>query len=287
MQDAQFQLHAEVEERHWWFTGRRKILNDVVRTLIPPPQPGLMLDVGCGTGANIAGFASDYRCLGIDTSEEAIRWAKSRFPQVEFVCGPAPAAIRERMAEVRLMTMTDVLEHVPDDFLLFSQLLAELPVGAYAVLTVPAERALWSPHDVAYAHYRRYSRERFRQIWTGLPVKEICLSAFNTRLYPLIKLVRRLNRRQGHAQGTAGTDVSVPPGPINAMLSRLFAGESKRVVDCVKGRSSGYRRGVSLIAVLQRQEGPMTPRTRPKDVECDMYDPAAGVYLKRRMRDEG
>lgn len=281
MQDEQFQLHAEVEERHWWFTGRRKILNDVVRTLFPPPQLGLVLDVGCGTGANIASFASDYRCLGIDTSTEAIRWAKGRFPQVDFVTGNAPETIRERMIEVQLMTMTDVLEHVPDDVLLLSQLVAELPVGAYAVLTVPAERALWSPHDVAYAHYRRYSWQRFREIWAGLPVQEICLTAFNARLYPLIRGVRTINRRLGRAQGTAGTDVSIPPAPINNMLANLFSGESRRIVECVKGNSRGYRRGVSLLAVLRREQGILAPRSRPDDVEPDIYDPVRNQYVSK------
>src|SRR5688500_17085095 len=87
MQSAQFKLHARIEERHWWFVGRRRILRAVVGEVLPPATGGVVVDVGCGTGANLAGFADDYDCVGIDTSEEAISLACQRFPKVRFICG--------------------------------------------------------------------------------------------------------------------------------------------------------------------------------------------------------
>ncbi|HEY2251089.1 MAG TPA: class I SAM-dependent methyltransferase, partial [Planctomycetaceae bacterium] len=87
MQSAQFQLHAEIEERHWWFVARRRILRAIVEQLVPPSSEATVIDVGCGTGANLASLAADYRCIGVDTSSEAIRLARKRFPAVRFIRG--------------------------------------------------------------------------------------------------------------------------------------------------------------------------------------------------------
>src|SRR5262245_34235964 len=99
MDTAQFQLHAAIEERHWWFTARRTILGRLVGHLLENNQlrgaerdgeKPLLIDVGCGTGANLAAFANSFRCLGVDTSAEAIRLAKQRYSHLEFVHGFAP-----------------------------------------------------------------------------------------------------------------------------------------------------------------------------------------------------
>src|SRR5256885_16595250 len=92
MQSAQFQLHAQIEERHWWFAARRRILGELVRYAAPPAanRQSFLVDIGCGTGANLAAFTGDYRCIGVDTSAEAIQLASSRFPEATFICGFAP-----------------------------------------------------------------------------------------------------------------------------------------------------------------------------------------------------
>ena len=72
MQSAQFQLHADIEERHWWFVARRRILRAIVEQLVPPSPEATVIDIGCGTGANLASLADHYRCIGIDTSPEAM-----------------------------------------------------------------------------------------------------------------------------------------------------------------------------------------------------------------------
>ena len=90
MQTAQFQLQADVEQQHWWFVARRRILQTLIRQLLPPNPTETIVDVGCGTGGNVAALAGDYRCIGIDPSADAIRLARSRFAGVEFVCGLAP-----------------------------------------------------------------------------------------------------------------------------------------------------------------------------------------------------
>jgi trans-aconitate methyltransferase len=279
MQSAQFQLHASVEESHWWFSGRRRIMRDLVRQVLPASalESALVVDVGCGTGANIAALAADYDCVGIDPSPEAIALARRRFPAGHFLCGEVPTDLGRVMKEARLVLLMDVLEHVPDDFALFSGLLAASTPGTYFLVTVPANPAFWSAHDESNGHYRRYDLDRFRRLWTGLPVTTRLLSHYNARLYPIAVLVRSWSRWRGRATGRAGTDVSLPIGPINAVLEAIFAGESRVLVDLLeRRRGRGYAAGLSLVALLRRGPGEIGIGSRPDDVEPDHHDPILG-----------
>jgi SAM-dependent methyltransferase len=278
MKSAQFQLHAKLEDHHWWFVARREILRRMIRQVVPPGAGNVVLDVGCGTGANLASLAAEYRCVGIDTSGEAIRLAQHRFPKVEFREGYAPAAVRDVLPQASLVLLTDVLEHVPDDFELFSSIFAATRPGTYFLLTVPADLALWSQHDVSFGHYRRYDLERFRRIWDGLPVKAKLTSYYNTRLYPLVKLVRWWNRRQQKASGRARSDFGLPPAPVNRILETVLATESHRLMGLLDAqRAKPYRMGVSLIALLERTAGECSPRSKPAELAADHFDPQSAA----------
>jgi len=268
MQREQFQLHAEIEQRHWWFVGRRRILCRLIAEVLPPSPQTTVVDVGCGTGANIAALADQYHCVGIDTSAEAVELARQRFPKVQFIAGSAPRDLGELAGQARLFLLTDVLEHVGDDFAMLSELLAAASPGCYFLLTVPADESLWSEHDESFGHYRRYDRARLEQVWAGLPVKTLLTSHFNSRLLPLVRLVRAWNRRRGHAAGRAGTDFWLPNRPANALLTAIFAGEATRLVGALRGQKRGYRAGASLVALLRREAGQIArskPATLPPD----------------------
>jgi SAM-dependent methyltransferase len=274
MQSPQFQMNSEIELRHWWFVARRRILAALIAKVLPPSPQSIVVDIGCGTGGNIAALAERYACVGIDPSGEAIALARARFPQVRFLAGMAPDDLGDVSRQTRLLLATDVLEHVSDDFWLFSRLLAATAPGAYFLLTVPADPSLWSPHDQSHGHYRRYDRARFERLWQGLPVTPLLVSYFNRRLYPLVKLVRVVNRWRGKAQGQAGTDFTIPAAPVNRLLAGIFAGESRRLVRLLDGRGRGYAAGVSLVALLRREEGILEPRPRPPDVPADTHQPS-------------
>ncbi len=274
MQTEQFELHAEIEQFHWWFVARRRIMRTLIEAVLPPDPGTTIVDVGCGAGANLASLADAYRCVGIDTSRDAIRLASRRFPNVRFIRGLAPADLGPEAGDASMFLLMDVLEHVADDFALLSQLLAAASPGDFFLVTVPADMALWSPHDVTFGHYRRYTAERFARVWDGLPVETLLCSHFNSRLYPLIKFIRTVNRRRGRAKGQAETDFSLPSWPVNRVLQSVFAGEAKRLLTGLQRREPApYDAGVSLVALLRRGEGPVTVRQKPGDVEQDFHDP--------------
>jgi len=263
LKSAQFQVHIAVEDNHWWFLGRRKILLDIASTLVSPSADRTVIDVGCGTGANAAAFARHYRCIGIDVSQEAIEAARRRFPGVEFICGAAPDALGELAGQADLFVVSDVIEHIADELGFVSDLVAAMKPGAFLLITVPADPDLWTQHDESFGHFRRYLPPTLREVWSGLPVSEVGVAAFNTRLYGVIKAVRFLNRRLRRTSGAAGTDFAMPARPINDLLTRVLAGESRRLVAGLRsGEWHGAALGVSLMAVLRREEGAVTRRSR-------------------------
>lgn len=213
----------------------------------------VVVDVGCGTGGNLALLAGEYRCLGIDPSPEAIELARSRFPQVEFLQATMENGNwRQLLQEADLVLMTDVLEHVPDDSRFLSAVVGACRPGTSLLITVPANPALMGPHDVALGHFRRYTEDRFRRLWDRFPVKTVLLSYFNARLYPLIWAVRILSRRLGRTMGEGGTDFFMPGRFANRFLERIFASESGVLLSLLEGkRSRGFSRGLSLVGILQ------------------------------------
>lgn len=274
MNDSQFELHAQIEQRHWWFTARREIIRRLIAMLVPPGEGKQVVDIGCGTGANIASLANGYRCTGIDVSARATELARQRFPDTEFVCGVAPEAVRRQIEAASLVTIMDVLEHVADDFELLSKLLNASCPGTYFIVTVPADQRLWSPHDEHLGHYRRYDFDRLKSTWLGLPVTCLMLSYFNARLYPAIRLMRLLTSWAKTTAGSAGTDLRLPSAPMNRLLHRMFAGEAESLCHALEsGGGPAYKRGVSLIAVLRREEGELLARKRPASIAADFFLP--------------
>lgn len=247
----QFRLHAYMEDRHWWFLGRRRIFRALVSRLLPASPATRVLDLGCGTGANAAAFSTDYTAVGIDPAPGAIALARRRFPDLEFHVGKVRDA-GDRIERADLVLLTDVIEHVEDDERLLGTVLARARPGTHLLLTVPAHPELWSEHDVALGHHRRYTPEAFRRLWSDAEVETLLVSYFNTRLYPVARLFRLVHRWRGAAGGAGGTDLELPPPPVNRLLARIFGGEAKRLVRALRGTSAPYGTGLSLLAVLRR-----------------------------------
>jgi SAM-dependent methyltransferase len=260
MQSDQFRLTFHAELFHWWFVARRRILRDLIAEVLPPSRETVIVDVGCATGGNASRLADEYTCVGVEPSGEALRLARSRPSRARFIHGAAPEDLGPWADRARLFLVADVLEHVADDAGLLRRLVERAAEGAYLLLTVPADRSQWSLHDESHGHLRRYDREGFAALWSALPVETLLVSHFNARLYPMVKLVRAVNRWRGRSFGASGTDLSIPPRPINRLLERVLRGEGRVLCDLLhRRRAEGYRRGVSLVALLRKTPSTARP----------------------------
>lgn len=252
MEQAQYQVHAGFEESHWWFTARREILAAVIGQVLPPARGHAILDVGCGTGGLAGRLARDYAVTGIDASEEAVSLARTRFPNVRFLrCPDLRDLAPEERRGTDLVVLGDVLEHVRDDRGFLAEVIAGCRPGAFVLITVPADPSLWSDHDRSFGHFRRYDAPGLEALWRSEPVSVRLFSHYNSRLYPVIRGIRRWNAATGSTSGEAGTDFARLPRPLNALLRAVFAGEAARLLRALRDGGPGYARGASLIALLR------------------------------------
>jgi len=266
MDASTFELHAAMEDQHWWFVARRQIVRQLVHRLAPPAIRRTIVDVGCGTGATVAFFGNEYRTVGIEPSADAVALASRRFPYAEFIHGSAPHDLGAIAGETDVFLLMDVLEHIADEVAMLSDIVAVARPGAHILITVPARPELWSEHDVTMRHYRRYVPETLRELWRGLPVTPRLVSYFNSRLYPVVRAARLVSRMRNQPVGAQATDLSMPPASVNRMLTRVFAGEAGPLVRHLEnGRTPVYPIGVSLIAIVRKGNGEVTPRSRASE----------------------
>ncbi len=265
MRSAQFIVHAAIEEAHWWFMARRHIMMSIIHSLVPPSPQSLIVDVGCGTGGNAAVIAREYECLAIDPEKEAIDYAQKKFPEVRFVLGFAPKDIPEDMKRADIVLLMDVLEHIEDDVYFVQEMMAAMKPGAHLLLMAPADMSLWSPHDAGFEHFRRYDLDRLSLLWKDQPGISVRLASYcNSRLYPLVKLVRFIAKLRKKPFGEGDSDLSLPSKPVNTLLRRIFQSEEPILLEQLQGkRLGGFSKGVSVMAVLTRENAELIPQHKP------------------------
>ena len=143
-----------------------------------------------------------------------------------------------------LVALLDVLEHVADDKGALAAIRTRLKPGGKLLVTVPANPWMWTAHDAAHHHHRRYTRRQLERELRKAGYAIELLSPFNTILFPLIAAVRAA----GKVTGRESADDAMPPKPLNALFQRLFGLESGLI-----GRIP-MPFGVSLVAVARRTD---------------------------------
>jgi len=130
---------------------------------------------------------------------------------------PADLPVPDGWADVVLLL--DVLEHLDDDAAALATARRALAPGGLLVVTVPAYRWLWSDHDVALGHRRRYAAGELvgRVRGAGLSVERV--SYFNMLLFPAVATVRVWKRLVGDRTH----DLHRPSDRWNRRLGRVFA----------------------------------------------------------------
>jgi SAM-dependent methyltransferase len=150
-----------LEDRHWWFVARRRLATRLLRRHLRAPGPPLLLDLGCGTGALSRDLARWARVVGADQSDLALDLCRARglTRLVQATVERLPLGT----ATVDAVLALDIFEHVADDVQALAEAARVLKPGGLLVLSVPAFQHLWSAHDVALMHRRRYRLPQVRR----------------------------------------------------------------------------------------------------------------------------
>lgn len=264
--------NGSIEDRHWWFAARRRILRALVDEIAGGRRLRIV-DVGCSTGGNAGSLADAHDVLGFDASETAIRIARTKFPKARFEVATNLAPILTQARTADLVLLMDVIEHVEDDFHLVSSIAAELRPDAHILVTVPAHPELWSEHDVASQHWRRYTESRLVRVWRDMPLDARIVTPCNALLAPLVRVARRLRGGKESVHGS-GADLAVPIAPVNAVLRWTFEREAGALVRALReGTPAPYRDGISLLAILRRRAGDCEVLMKPADLPRDEHRP--------------
>jgi len=234
-----FDRMAALDQTHWWYVARRRILSDVVGRIIRPPKDARILEIGCGTGHNFGMLGAFGTVDGLEVDDAARQIASERLGRpVGASSLPELDGIED--ASYHLIALLDVLEHVEADTASLATIRAKLKPGGRILLTVPANRWMWSAHDTVHHHFRRYNGKDLRQVIDAAGLSTDLLTHFNTILFPLAATFRLLGKITGRDEA----DDAQPIAPLNAAFASFFGLERQLV-----GREP-MPFGVSLMAVL-------------------------------------
>lgn len=234
---------SALEDEHWWFVARRIILNRAISKLALP-EDAEILEAGCGTGGNLPMLRRHGRVYAMELNEVARSLASDR-GLAKIQPGRLPDDIPFASRSFDLIVLLDVLEHLDEDVASLRALRSRLKPDGWLLVTVPAYAFLWSQHDVANHHKRRYVMRGLRRVVKRAGYDVRYVSYFNTVLFPLVAGIRLLQNWFG---GGKGEDLTMPSKLVNRVLTALFASERFLI-----GRFS-LPFGVSLLLLAKKVE---------------------------------
>jgi len=226
MEAAAYREMSELEDEHWWFRGKRRLVTPLIREAVAGRTAPALLDVGCGTGGNLVHIASELpgaRLVGLDLDADALRFSSERDLGARLLRGSGDR-LPLRTGSIDCVVALDFIEHVDDDRGLLEEFHRVLRPGGQVVASVPAYPWLWSPHDDFLHHKRRYRQGELEARLRAAGFEVERRHGFNFLLLPAVAAVRLVKRRRrGSAEGEGGTDFFRLPGPFNRAMAAVFA----------------------------------------------------------------
>jgi SAM-dependent methyltransferase len=241
MYPNEYRVMFELEDEYWWYRGVRALLTSWLARYAP--RPARILDGGCGTGANLRLLERYGTVLGVDIAETALEFCRARgiAPERLMLASLTELPFPDNFFDI--VVSLEVICNIPDDQHALDEIARVLRPGGRAIVHVPAYPWLWSEHDVAVGHQRRYSARDLhtKLARAGMSVEH--LTHTNALMFPVIA-AKRLLRRNHHIQ----SDLTPLPYALNALLSLLYIAEIQLVV------RTRVPWGVSLVALARKEK---------------------------------
>ena len=237
--------YGDLDKWHWWFRGRRKILEAVLNREFGNGRSALILSVGCGPAEGLKWLVpfsgNEGKVVGLDS--EAIH-AEPRPANVDFIVGSLEdTSLPEHSFD--LVLALDVFEHLHDDLAALQKIRSLIKPGGLLLVTVPALPSLWGGQDVVSHHLRRYTRRSLDALLKAGDLKDRRVTYFNSFLFPAVASVRWSRRLLGLGDRDRSDFEGNKPGLMNDVFAWVFGLESGIV------NLTSMPIGVSLLAVCR------------------------------------
>ena len=243
MQAHHYPILFQVEETHWWYVGRRRIIQSLVERIGPTLNNSnpRILDVGCGTGANLKMLAAYGKAEGVDISSQAVEFCRQR--GLDSVKLGAAEQLPYENDSFELVTALDVIEHLDDDNAGLQEMRRVLRPDGRVLLFVPAFMFLWGVQDDVSNHRRRYTLPSLLKAVEAAGFSVEWSSYANFSFFLPVLVVRSVMRWLGLR---AETEYGINISPLNGFFGHLFAAERFVL------KRGGLPFGVSAVCIARR-----------------------------------
>jgi len=245
LDDLEIERMSKFEENYWWFEGRRKIIINLLEQHISHNSNLKILDVGCGTGGTTTKLKQFGVVYGTDFSFSALKYSskqglKNLAKTIDYNL-PFPSETFD------VITILDALEHIKQDLKALLEIKRVLKKDGLILICVPAYQFLWSDHDVALSHYRRYNSKSLSRLLNQASLKTERLSYMITFLFPLLAIFRLLSKLKKPKENPEPTLVSFPDS-INSFFKKILYLESRLI------KKIDLPFGLSVICLVKKSQ---------------------------------
>jgi len=223
---TEYKRNFELEKTYWWFIGVRLMTKNLIALSNPGRRPLKILDIGCGTGALMDELtAQGHAVCGLDISEEALNFCRMRGHRKLCLADAARLPFADRRFD--LVTAIGVIEHLDNDEIFLDEVARILrPQGCFVMLT-SSFPWLWSMHDVANSHRRRYYLSEIERKFSAAHFQTMQLSHLNFFALPFLAAALVLHRLvYGLRPERSHRILPVPPKLVNVLLIQVLALEA-------------------------------------------------------------
>ena len=223
MMEHTYPILFEVEQSHWWHQGRRRIIASFVEEItarVKDHRPKI-LDVGCGTGANLLMLSKYGDAEGVDVSQDALTFCHER--GLEKVKLGAAEALPYEDGTFDLVTALDVVEHLDDDLAGLREFRRVLRPDGRVLLFVPTFMFLWGVQDDVSHHRVRYRLPELRKILEQAGFEMERSTYANITFFLPILLIRKFMQLTG-IKTESENNINIPA--FNRLFGQLLGAES-------------------------------------------------------------
>lgn len=223
MQQHTYAIMDRVEDSHWWFVGRRAILEMFLRKIIQDPRSEIrdpkLLDIGCGTGANLEMLSQFGTAEGVDVSDDALEFCRKKGLKVNKGLAETLPYPDESFD---ITTALDVVEHLDDDIAGLKEMHRVTKTGGHALIFVPAFMWLWGVQDDISNHRIRYTKKQIvdRLTQAGFTVERATYANF-TFFAPILggRTLMRLTGIKPESENNVNISA------LNGFFGKIFSAE--------------------------------------------------------------